>query len=326
MNQLDDDEQLELTEKFQDTLVKWVKIETSAVPGYEALCDDLKELARSFIQHGKFNESIPILDIFYTIYSGRLKKDDAIQAIATKKIRGIATEDVLKALIYEFKTRARKREQEAGNNLARLGEAPVPILLNMLKEETGSTERVRIMDVIIKIGLPAVKSIQEEFGKNDPWYYKRNLIYLMGRIGGEHDAGMLVAFLKHDSNQVRYEALNSINRIGGGQRARLLLSVLEEVDDAIKIGIVDFLSSQKYEESVDALLHVLNARPLRASETRVSLERKICRALGNIGSPNAIPALEKISKPGFFKVKTYPKCIRTAAGNALQAIRAKSHA
>lgn len=320
----DDEERLETIEKCQDKLVKWLRLETSVIPVYENLCNEMRDLAKGFIRSGKFAESMPLLDAFHTIYTGKLDRDDNIRIIIGEKIREIATEDVLKALVHEFKTRSRKRENDAGNNLARLGEAPVPALLDMLREETNSTERVRIMDVIMKIGFPAMMSVLERLTGDDPWYYKRNLVYLMGRIGGENEAARLLPFLKHDNTQLRQEAFNSINRIGGEKRAKILLPAFEDVDDTIKGSIVDVINSQKYKESVSSLLNVLKTRPLRASETRITLEEKICKALGNIGSPEAIQTLKEISKPGLLKVKVYPDRVRTAAGNALKAIQAKN--
>lgn len=323
VDRFDEEERSGFMEKFHKKLSMWIKLETLFSPAYEMFCHGLKNLAETFIKKGRYSESLTILDIYYLIDSGTIKKNDRIQTVVIQAIQDIATKEVLQLLLNEFTTRRNNREKDAGKVLSRIGRVSLPMLLETLKKETDSNERVRIMDVIIESGPIAKDFINEKITADEPWYFKRNLVYLMGRIGGEDDANILVPLMGDDNIQLRHEAIKSINRIGGAQRGKLLLPVLAEVDDDIKIGIVESLGSLRYHDAVSPLLALLKATPLRPSETRILLDEKICKALGSIGSMEAIQTLKSMAKPRFLDVKVYSRKVRKAAGNALKTLQLK---
>jgi len=318
VDHFNEEERSDFIEKSHKKLIMWIELETSFTPAYEKFCQNLKNLAETFIKKGQFSESLTILDIYYLIDSGTIEKNDQIQTVVMQAIQDIASKEVLQLLLNEFTSRSNNREKEAGKVLSRIGKGSLPILLEALKKEPGSNERVRIMEVIIESGPVAINFITEKLKTDEPWYFKRNLVYLLGRIGSEDDANILVPLMEDDNVQLRQEAIKSINRIGGVHRGRLLLPVLAEVNDDIKIGIVESLGSLRYQEAVAPLLALLKASPLRSSETRILLEEKICKALGSIGSPEAMQTLKSISKPRFLNVKGYSRKVRKAAVNALR--------
>jgi len=324
VSDLTSEERANTVRKLLDMLIRWIEYETIVTPAYEQTCAELQRLAQTMIQSGSFAECRPILAVFNNIHSGKIKKDDAIQAISGGMLGKIATEDLLDILFKEFETNKQNKRNEAGHNLSRLGTAPLDRLLETLLKSRDSAERIRVLQLISEIGDVAISVLTERIEKGGPWYFMRNLVYLMGRVGGEEQAELLEPFLVDEHPQVREEALKSIHNIGGKYRTNILLSALSMADDQMKIGIVDMLGSMKDSASVYPLLELLKSKPLITSKVRGELEEKSCVALGSIGSQEAIPALMAIREQrGLLSVRRYNPKVKMAAGKALTIIKRK---
>jgi HEAT repeat protein len=314
--------QPDLVRSLSKRLVEWVRREETASRSFKIICHRLKDLAQDDIQQGRFDDALPVLDVFNRIYSGVLEKNDTVHAIASEIISELTSGNLLNILFEEFKTDAKQKRLEAGRALARLGETPLNRLLNMLRENNDSNERVRILQLITDIGKTAVPAIRVRIKEDEPWYYLRNLAYLLGRVGSEANVNTLEPLLLHNNNQVRQEALKSVQRIGGNERGPLLLSVLPRIDVSFKISVIEMLGVLHFAGAVEPLGKELSDRPLRESPSRADLEEKICAALGHIGTPEAIPVLSKVIRSGgFFSVRSYPEKVINAAGKALAAIK-----
>jgi HEAT repeat protein len=322
IEQIPAEQKEELLTNINDRLIKWVRLETLATPAYEKICSILQLVVKDAIHQRQFSRAIPILNVFNEIRSGALDKNDTIHEISKDFIRTLATEEQLAFLFSEFNSSEQERQLEIGQILVRLGDAAINHLLDILRETEDSDERVRIMRMIIDIGQAAIPLIRERITINASWYYLRNLAYILGFIGNEASAIALKPMLLHENSKVRQEALKSIYRKGGDQRSKVLLSVLPEADDEFKINIVETLGNMKSADAVDVLLDMLKTKPIRSKSLLSSLEEKICIALGSIRATGAIPALTEIAKSkSFLGIRSYPANVRTAAFNALNAIK-----
>jgi hypothetical protein len=320
--------QNELVGSLSDSLVEWIKLETSAIPSYEKICISLQRLLNIFIRQGRLAEVIPILDVFYNINTGSLKKNDPIKEISSAIIRNLASEDNKLILFKEFHTNEKNKQDEANQILARLGDAILSNLLDMIRDVSDSHERVRIMHLIIGMGQRAIPAIKDRLYKNAPWYYLRNLAYLLGRIGNEANAYMLQPLLLHENNKVQMEALKSISQIGGAQRGTLFLSALTQADNQFKLHIIDMLGKARCNEAVAPLLNLLKKPPKLTPIDQTALQEKICAALEYIGSPDAIPTLSEIAESkSFLGIRWYYTVeLRHAAKRALESIKRKQKA
>ena len=314
--------QPDLVRNLSKRLIEWVRREETASRSYKIICHRLKDLAQDYIRRGHFADALPVMDVFNRIHAGVLEKNDTVHALASEIISELTSEDLLKILFEEFNTDAKKKRLEAGRALARLGEVPLNRLLDMLREHNDSNERVRILQLVTDIGQMAVPVIRARIKEGEPWYYLRNLAYLLGRVGSEATVNTLEPLLLHNNNRVRQEALKSVHRIGGNESGPLLLSVLPRIDVSFKINVIEMLGILQFAGAVEPLVKELTERPLREPPSRADLEEKICTALGHIGASEAIPALSKVSSSGgFFSVRPYPEKVRNAAGKALAAIK-----
>jgi HEAT repeat protein len=315
------DGQSERAAHLTEPLSGWLRSETAFSTAYEKVCRQLKELTRALLEGDPFVEAHPILDILSLIQSGRSPKEPAMALLSAEALRELATEELLETLFRELQTNEQGKQKEAAHTLGRLGVAPVGRLLDMLRESDSSEERVRILQVISEIGVPSIPVITARIIMSEPWYVLRNLVYILGRVGGEAQAIHLAPLLLHENPKVQSEAMKSLQRIGGKVRAETLLSVLPKADAAFKMAIVEMLGTIKAVGAVSALAALLRSKSAAAMKS--DLDEKICVALGNIGSEEALPALKEIAgSKGFFAVLTSKEKekVRIAAEKAITAI------
>jgi len=313
-----------MIESLSGRLIEWIKIETSVTSAYKTVCDYLQNIAQDFINQLRYAETIPLLDIFNDINSGTLEKNDAIHEVSAQLILNLATEENITLLFKEFDTNEHDKKDEAGKILLMFGDITIKRMLDTLEENSDGNERVRIMQLIIGTGQRAVPLVLERIHKDAPWYYLRNMAYILGQIGNEESAGALQPLLRHENERLRHEALKSISRTGGKRRGQLLITALNGADEKFKLRLIEALGTAKAADIVPDLLKVLITRPFVTTAARIQMEEKICVALGAIGSPEAIPDLSEIAESkSFFRVSSYPENVKTAAARALESIRKK---
>ncbi|OQW99513.1 MAG: hypothetical protein BWK74_02020 [Desulfobacteraceae bacterium A6] len=324
IDSLSPERKTEMIENLSGRLIEWIKIETSVTPAYKTICNYLQNIAQNFINQLRYTETTPLLDIFNDVNSGALEKNDAIHEVSAQLIRNLATEENITLLFKEFNTNEHDKKDQAGKILSMFGDITLKRMLDTLQENVDGNERVRIMHLIIGTGQRAIPFVRERIHKDAPWYYLRNMAYILGQIGNEESAGALQPLLRHENERLRHEALKSISKTGGNRRGQLLLAALHGADEKFKLSIIEALGNAKAADSVLDLLKILITRPFVTTAARTLMEEKICVALGAIGSPEAIPDLSEISESkSFFRVSSYPKNVKTAAARALESIRKK---
>ncbi|OGP67637.1 MAG: hypothetical protein A2W27_10405 [Deltaproteobacteria bacterium RBG_16_44_11] len=315
--------QNKLIESLSSQLIDWIKIEPLATLAYKKICNNLKDLIHDFIRQGRFAEAIPILDVFSNISAGLLGKNDEAQEISSDIIRSLTSEEHLTILCRAFKTSNLNKQVESSGVLVRLDESAMNRLLDILQDKVNSDDRVRIMKQFIGMGKRAVPVIKDRISKTAPWYYLRNLAYILGHIGDESSASALQPLLLHENKRLQMEALKGIYRIGGKERGAILLSVLHLTDEQFKLNIIETLGNAKCAEAVPDLVKMLEKRETVNPALRADLEERICVALGSIGSPEALPVLSKIAKSMSFRIRPYAAKVKIAAGIAMVSIRKK---
>jgi HEAT repeat protein len=150
----------------------------------------------------------------------------------------------------------------------------------------------------------------------------RNMAYILGRIGNETNADILRSLLLHKDKRVNKEALKSLGQIGGNKRGPLLLSFLPQAEGELRINVIEMLGKIRFTEAVPGLLDMLKNKSLIAKDEQISLQEKICNALGTIGSPEAIKTLTEIAESkSFLGLRSYPEEVKHAAERALANIK-----
>jgi HEAT repeat protein len=322
---LPSEEQRDMIKRSSMQAAEWIEKETAVTPAYKEICRRLQILLQDFISNRFFEEANSIMDVFSKINTGALKKDDEVLGVSLGVLRNLASENNIKILFKEDNINERnKTPRYALHILAGFGNVIISKLLNIIQESNDSKERISVIHVIEEMGHIAIPAIKESITTYAPWYYLRNLAYILGRIGNETSADILKSLLLHKDKRVRKEAFKSLGLTGGNKRGPLLLSVLPEVDQELRINIIEMLGKVRCTEAVNDLLDMFKTKTSLAKGEQISLQEKICNALGAIGSPGAIKTLSEVAESkSFLGIQSYPEEVKNAAKRALEEIKRK---
>ena len=317
------EEKMDMLRKLSIQSAEWIEKEDAVTPEYKELCRRLEALLQEFISNGFFAEAMPIINVFSKIYNGTLKKDDDIKEISLKVLRNLASTNNFNILFKEINTNEHDKKNEASQIFAWFGSLVIDKLLDSLKKDSDSKTRISIIHVIEEMGPAAIPAVKASINMNTPWYYLRNMAYLLGRIGNESSVDVLKPLLLHKEKRVGKEAFKSIVQTGGNMRGPMLLSMLFLVDQELRVDIIEALGKLKCKEAVTDLHNILKSNSTIAKND-ISVPQKICNALGAIGSPEAIKVLTAIAESkSILGIGSYSKEVKYAAERTLAYIKRK---
>lgn len=314
---LNDEQKADLASKTAGNLLHWAKSQSTLSPEYETASEQLKEQARNLFKKRNFGQFNIIIGVFNEKLTGKGTTDKTLRQHAGATLQEIGDETAWDLLLNKFALLEKRLQEPAIQSQVLLGIVAMDTLLDALKSSPEMRDRVRLVRIITEIGEPAISKICTRIEKGGPWYYLRNLVALLGKIGGPDQVAVLKPLLDHKDFRIQRETLNSLYIIGGEQRGPLLLANLPTAPDEIKISIVAMLGALKHQESVTLLLDILGSKAAADAKLREHIFEKACVALGRIGSQKAVPELEKVSQGKGLLKKAYTPRVREAARNAL---------
>ena len=316
-----------LTERIEwsKKLSEWVKQEAEISAAFETVSRQLQEMSENLIRQDRAEDAAHILEAYHFLESGNLSKDQAVQALAANMLQNLATDDILELLLKE-KSEKSQRDGEADiYSLVILGTTTIERLLDRLRDSHNRQERNRIVQVVTRIGEPAVQPVVERLNQEGPWYYIRNLVLLLGRIGNAGHMALAEQFLEDSDFRIQREAVLAIQNIGRERAGKVLLNRLDKVSDEAKAMIVSVLGLMNYRDALPYLIMSLENRSLgQTKEATVEINAKICEAMGQMGDAKARPVLEKVIRfRSLLGRKTYDPKVKSAAEKALAKISRK---
>jgi HEAT repeat protein len=315
------DEKIELSRK----LTQWLKYESEISPVYERIANQLQQTAQQMIRKEKFDEAHEIIDAYHRIYTGNLSKDDAITALSENMLQNISTEDILDILLKDSSTDEISRQKKDIHSLIIMGTTTVERLLDRLHDSHNRAERRRIIEVITKIGNPAITPVVERLRQEGPWFYLRNLVLLLGRIGSDTHLKLLESILMHEDLRVQREAVFAIQAIDAGKTGEIILRNIYTVGQENFGLMISVLGLLKYQGAVSTLIEMLESgSPVSRKKDKNEVMIKICEALGKIGNEEAIRPLKNVMRTkGFLSIRSVDPEIRDAAKEAIERIKKK---
>jgi HEAT repeat protein len=318
------EEKMDMLRKLSIQSAEWIEKENAVTPEYKELCRRLEALLQEFISNGFFAEATPIINVFSKIYNGTLNKDDDIKELSLKVLRNMASTNNFNILLKEISTNEHDKKDEASQIFAAFGSLVIDKLLDSLKKDSDSKARISMIHVIEEMGPAAIPAIKASINMNTPWYYLRNMAYVLGRIGNESSVDVLKPLLLHKEKRVCKEAFKSIVQTGGNMRGPMLLSMLFLVDQELRVDVIEALGKVKCKEAVTDLHNILKSNSTMAKNDHISVPQKICNALGAIGSPEAIKVLTTIAESkSILGIGSYSKEVKYAAERTLAYIKRK---
>ncbi len=307
-------------------LSAWARFETEAVDAFEMVSGRTANLVRRLVKSGKRDQVARIIDSYDRIAREVPARNDAIQNIAQNMVQQLAEEELLDDLMAKTFKKTGQTGQESQkediDSLVSLGSKNMETLLDRLRDSNDMSERNRIIQTITQVGLQAAPHLLKRLEEDGPWYYTRNLVLLLGRLGNEGHLPALEKCLDSPDYRVQREAIKSIQAIGGQDAGRILNDKFEYVDEQLQPYVISVIGALQYEPAIPWLIDQVSSSPLVARRgNRDEIREKACEALGRMRAGQAISALDSIIRKKKFFGRKEPESVRSAAVRALAEIK-----
>ena len=126
---------------------------------------------------------------------------------------------------------------------------------------------------------------------SDPrWYVVRNIIHILGWIGGPQIVGLLQAGARHPEPKVRHEVVAALGQLDLQYSRPLLLKMLEESDTRLFCLILHQLAARRDSSTARMLLGYLQDPAF--DQRPIEEKRAIYSALATTGNDEILPELE----------------------------------
>ncbi len=172
-------------------------------------------------------------------------------------------------------------------------------LMDHLAEESDGQVRKSLAQVLIRQGTSAMPVLYE-YLDDERWFVVRNAVAILGEIRREEATEHLQKSLHHRDVRVRRETIRALTKIGGSSAIGVLLRMVVGSDPEMSRQALLSLGAMKSTSSVPTLVKAVQGMDNKPGV--VEIKKDAIKALGEIGSPDALPALvEIISKRTFWR-------------------------
>lgn len=194
---------------------------------------------------------------------------------------------------------------------SRVGGPAAKAIADALTETEDRLARKTYVAALGALGSAAADAV-ERMLQDSRWFVVRNGVAVLGTVGGPHAIEVLTASLAHEKSGVRRETVLSLAKIGGEDAGLLVSSMLGDSDPGVRGAAARAVSALKVERAYKPLMEIL-----KQGDEEPVIEQ-VLRALGALGDPSAVPAIEKRVSGSLFSRP--PTGVRIAGLFALAAI------
>lgn len=208
-------------------------------------------------------------------------------------------------------TREEERRAELVLVCRRMGHDMALAIFDALSATNDRFSRRAYLDTMVAMG-EAAMPVVERMAEDSKWFVVRNAVAILGGVGGERAVELIVGTLAHPEPKVRREALIALARVGGTDAGQLVHGMIEDPDPDVRLAAAMAAGELKVERALRPLLALLEG------EDDLAVVVGALHALGRLGDPGAVNAIEKRAVGSFFSRP--PADVRIAAYRALHNI------
>ncbi len=176
--------------------------------------------------------------------------------------------------------------------LATLGGLAIEPLLEMLADEPDMALRKSMVDLISSVADRHVEEVGR-YVNDGRWYFVRNVVSILGATKCSESVPFLGRTLRHADARVRRESIRALAGVPDPRAAEFLVIALGDLDAGNVQLAARYLGSLAYAGATPALIDV--ARGEGSGNRELGPRSEAIEALGQIGSPEALPTLEALA-------------------------------
>lgn len=231
------------------------------------------------------------LSIYVAHIESPPRRNREIADLARMGIKELVSDDLVSHFIRRLQQEGGRNRKDVETVLAAFGERAVRLLLSALAEEGDLLVRKSIVDIIVRIGHPAIPAVLDNVN-DSRWYVVRNMVTILGNLGIPDLAPNIVASLSHPDLRVKKEAIKGLSKLAHPSAVTALGELCFFPEVTIALLATAALSLKKEEEAVNALFRRAVQKKLFYPHFRLAHEA--IESLRSIDTDAALTALTNI--------------------------------
>ncbi|MDP1809344.1 MAG: HEAT repeat domain-containing protein [Actinomycetota bacterium] len=242
-------------------------------------------------------------------------------SILKEIVRNAGDQSKIATLLSRLENQANPQIGQAVEYITLIGNTGVLTLLDMLAVEKSQGRRRLLCRVLADCGQADIAGLGSKI-MDHRWYLVRNVVSILGQIGGANAAEYLQKTTSHPDPRVRSEAVKASSSIGP-PAIPVILSLLRDKDLNIQLEAIRAIANISHPSVLEILIGLVKESDF--FRRRVDVKIEAIRALGRLRAEQSIRHLSKIAgaRAMFFRAKQAR--LAGAAANALLQIEASKN-
>ncbi len=303
----------------------------------QTIVDRLDTMADAESEMKTFDRVVEALKSIY-LKAGQLKSNDLVQLVSKKfgkhlmrkeatlmdkkkKVIGVITE--LKDQNYVPEMVSLLWDQgsfvEAREALVAMAELSVPILVDTLREAEDRTVRLKIIDVLIRIGEKTISEVSKLLNSAE-WFIRRNGVFILGELKLERVVGVIGPMIEDPDERVQADVIEALQQYKTDITIEYFKKGLNSKYPRIVIAAMKNLDRVTVRQKLHTALSWLKQRRSIPDEKEEKFRQEILHVLGKVGDDSVIDAVaDVLAERAIFKSELL-YATKEAALNALASL------
>lgn len=224
------------------------------------------------------------------------KSNPELQSIAKNCINEIEKPLFFSRAVDAFDKLGNQGNADAIDFLVLLGPKMVPEVVNLFAKYESPKNGSHLINLLTNFSEAACNEIKKRIHDPRPSYIK-NLVILTREIGNTEIAPYLDHLLEHNDEEIKLETLSALLQFHDPKAGKFLCQLLNSNQPEIVSQAIQLSSRYKVQEASVHIVKMIRYPALSRSTIRKN--ENLIITLGEIGSPVAVPYLEKLVKTSF---------------------------
>jgi HEAT repeat protein len=281
---------------------------------YNDLAAQIMDKAVILLGDSKFDELFDTIYLlcWHSISNSGLSEE--LNLKANECLSTLLTKESIQYLITRLGERDEPKRAAIEQILFKTGTEAIEPLLNALIDTHEAHSRRHIFNTTIRFS-ESIRTQVVSMLADERWFVVRQMVSILGELGGEHSLDPLEAAYSHGDIRVKKEVLKSLARIPSARTSAILIEALQKGDADLHGQAIISLGILKDTAAIDTLGEIASKK--EAFDENFETRKEAIKALGMIGSEATVPHLEKVLLKKVWFGKNTNEDIRTLAALSL---------
>jgi hypothetical protein len=258
---------------------------------YNDLAVRIREQLEPLLAEKDIEKVYPAVMTFYAHAVPSSEKTEGIRATALEKLKSLLTKDVLAYLADKAGAKENQQRGATQSILVYSGDRGAEALLDAIIAAPEAATRRNLFNALVRFGA-RLRPMAEARLKHPEWFVTRQMVSLLGDVGGADSLPAIEAAYSHQEARVKKEVMKSLVKIGTPRATEFLVEKLSEEDPSLVAQAIISLGMLKDPASIEPLAEIASRR--ENFSDLIETQKEAVKALGIIGDDRAVAHLAKI--------------------------------